>query len=102
MNPLSTPVSTLDNPDHAHQVDIVMANHMALVVACQVKLDSKGDVREAELVIPRKHCRGNRPTRRGLWAAAADLVRRGHDGQRRLEVLARLDGVVTPVLRLSA
>lgn len=101
MSPLLTPAS-FDNPDHAHDVDIVMANHLAVVVPCQLKLDSKGGMTEAELVISRKHCKGNRPTRRALWAAAADLVKRRHGGQHRLEVLARLDGVLTPVLRLSA
>lgn len=100
MNPL--PTAAFENPDHAHDVDIVMANHLAVVVPCQLKLDSKGAMTEAELVIPRRHCQGNRPTRRGLWAAAADLAKYRHDGQRRLEVLARLDGVLTPVLRVSA
>lgn len=101
MHPLDP--TTPENPDHAHDVDIVMANHMAVVIPCQLKLGSKeGPLREAELVIPRKHCKGNRPTRRGLWAAAADLVRLRHHGQPKLEVLARLDGVLTPVLRMSA
>lgn len=95
------PCAPVDNPDHAHDVDIVMANHLALVIACQLRTGTKEGFRQAELVIPRKHCRGNRPTRRGLWAAAADLMRYRQDG-RRLEVLARLDGVVTPVLCLPA
>lgn len=94
--------ATFDNPDHTHDVDLVMANHLAVVVPCQLMLDSKGVMTEAELVISRKHCKGNRPTLRGLWAAAADLVKHRHAGQRRLEVLARLDGVLTPVLRLRA
>ncbi len=100
MNPLLS--AAFEHSDHAHDVDIVMANHLAVVVPCQLKLDGKGATTEAELVIPRKHCKGDRPTRRGLWAAASDLARYRHAGQRRLEVLARLDGVLTPVLRLSA
>lgn len=98
----SLPLVPVDNPDHAHDVDIVMANHMALVIACQLRTDAREAVKEAELVIPRKHCRGNRPTRRGLWTAAADLMRYRPEGQRRFEVLARLDGVITPVLKMSS
>lgn len=85
----------------ALDVELLMSTHLTIVVRARVELDGDvpghGSVQDTGLVISRRRCRGDRPSRRALLDAARDCVARMASGAgsapkavRRL--LARVDG----------
>ena len=95
---------SLDDTPTPHEVDVSLANHMVVVVPCVIAPpDSPQQGADVALVIPREQCRGGRPTRRGLWRAVAEAVRRQRGrAHHLLEVRAMVNGVLTPLLRINA
>lgn len=89
--------------EQTHQVEVSLANHKVVVVPCMLAVaDRPQRPQEIALVIPRGLCRGGQPTRRGLMHAAAEAVRRhlAHRKHPWLEVRTRINGVLTPLMRV--
>ncbi|MFY9478391.1 MAG: hypothetical protein WAQ08_12160 [Aquabacterium sp.] len=89
--------------DPLHDVEVSLANHKVVVVPCMLAVADRPQVpQEIALVIPRDLCRKGQPTRHGLMHAAAEAVRRhlAHRKHPWLEVRARVNGVLTPLMRV--
>lgn len=112
--PVSTRFSTVrrtmrvrreDAPDDL-EVELLMSTHLTIVVRARIEVqDGQGDphLEDAALVISRRRCRGDRPTRTALVEAARDCL--GQLAQRALgapgavvRLLARVNGRWQPLL----
>ncbi|RRS06306.1 hypothetical protein EIP75_01600 [Aquabacterium soli] len=92
-----------EHPEQTHDVEVSLANHKVVVVPCMLAVaDRPQRPQEIALVIPRGLCRGGQPTRQGLLHAAAEAVRRhlAHRKHPWLEVRTRINGVLTPLMRV--
>ena len=108
INELDTVLAAEDAEEHhqqPHDVEVSLANHKVVVVPCMLAVaDVPQRAEEIALVIPRGLCRGGQPTRQGLLHAAAEAVRRqmAHHKHPWLEVRTRINGVLTPLMRVHA
>ena len=104
INELDNVLAAEDTEDHHdHDVEVSLANHKVVVVPCMLAVaDRPQRPEEIALVIPRGLCRGGQPTRQGLLHAAAEAVRRqlAHRKHPWLEVRTRINGVLTPLMRV--